>query len=228
MKFQVDPTKRAAVTSAPKQLVDVPLLDRSKVVARRQFLLNDMMMGGMMGGMGFRRGDRRFGPAMAINGQSFDMERIDVETKRGTLELWEIGSQMMAHPFHVHGTQFQILSLNGQAPALHLQGWKDTVLVARNAQILVPLSQLATREHPLIMVKSPNGFPVQSPYVAIANRQAEIMMRIACEFGFTPASRSRIAAPSPAEPTLFDAFFEPEDDVDHSPDGGSMLRGREG
>lgn len=37
------------------------------------------------------------------------------------------------------------------------------------------------------MVKSPTGFPMQSPYVAIANRQAEIMMRIAPEFGFTPA-----------------------------------------
>ena len=81
-----------------------------------------MMMGGMMGGMGFGRGGRRFGPAMAINGQSFDMDRIDVETKRGTLELWEIGSQMMAHPFHVHGTQFQILSLNGQVPPLHYAG----------------------------------------------------------------------------------------------------------
>jgi phage terminase small subunit len=34
--------------------------------------------------------------------------------------------------------------------------------------------------------------PIQSPYVSIANRQAEIMMRIASEFGFTPASRSRI------------------------------------
>jgi hypothetical protein len=29
------------------------------------------------------------------------------------------------------------------------------------------------------MVKSPSGYPVQSPYVSIANRQAEIMMRIA-------------------------------------------------
>jgi FtsP/CotA-like multicopper oxidase with cupredoxin domain len=146
VKFQIDSTKRAAVSSVPKQLVDVPLLDRSKVVVRRQFLLNDMMMGGM----GFGRGDRRFGPAMAINGQPFDMERIDVETKRGTLELWEIGAQMMAHPFHIHGTQFQILSLNGQVPPLHLQGWKDTVLVARNAQILVPFTQLATRDHPLM------------------------------------------------------------------------------
>jgi P27 family predicted phage terminase small subunit len=56
------------------------------------------------------------------------------------------------------------------------------------------------------MVKSPSGYPIQSPYVAIANRQAEIMMRIASEFGFTPASRSRISTPSRAEPTLFDGL----------------------
>jgi len=53
------------------------------------------------------------------------------------------------------------------------------------------------------MVKSPTGYPVQSPYVSIANRQAEIMMRIASEFGFTPASRSRIAAPLPDQLPLF-------------------------
>lgn len=61
------------------------------------------------------------------------------------------------------------------------------------------------------MVKSPSGYPMQSPYVAIANRQAEIMMRIAGEFGFTPASRSRIAIPTEREPTLFDfASDDPE------------------
>ena len=54
------------------------------------------------------------------------------------------------------------------------------------------------------MVKSPSGYPIQSPYVSIANRQAELMMRISSEFGFTPASRSRIAVPNSAEPTLFD------------------------
>ena len=56
------------------------------------------------------------------------------------------------------------------------------------------------------MIKSPTGFPIQSPYLAIANRQAEIMMRIASEFGFTPASRSHIATPSPSDPTMFDLF----------------------
>ena len=53
------------------------------------------------------------------------------------------------------------------------------------------------------MVKSPSGYPMQSPYLAIANKQAEIMMRIASEFGLTPASRSRISIPDEPEPTLF-------------------------
>src|SRR4029077_12307554 len=50
------------------------------------------------------------------------------------------------------------------------------------------------------MIKSPQGFPIQSPYLSIANRQAEIMMRIASEFVSTPASRSRIATPSSTAP----------------------------
>ena len=152
MKFEIDPTKSGIATAPPKKLVDVPSLDISQTVARRQFILNDMMMmgmmgGGMMGDPGFGRGRS---PAMAINGRPFNMERIDVASKRGTLELWRINSQTMAHPFHVHGTQFQIVSLDGAPPPSHMRGWKDTVLVSRTAQILVPLSQTASREHPLM------------------------------------------------------------------------------
>ena len=61
-------------------------------------------------------------------------------------------------------------------------------------------------------VANPLIRPIQSPYGAIANRQAEIIMRIASEFGFTPASRSRIATPSMAEPTLFDVLEESPDE----------------
>ena len=55
----------------------------------------------------------------------------------------------------------------------------------------------------VVMIKSPHGFPMQSPYIPLANRQAEIMMRIASEFGFTPASRSRIRAEPKGEQDLF-------------------------
>jgi P27 family predicted phage terminase small subunit len=63
------------------------------------------------------------------------------------------------------------------------------------------------------MIKSPSGYPVQSPYVAVANRQAEIVMRIASEFGFTPASRSRIATPGKPERTLFDRADNSTDEI---------------
>lgn len=64
-----------------------------------------------------------------------------------------------------------------------------------------------------VMIKSPQGFPIQSPYLAVANRQAEIMMRIASEFGFTPASRSRIATPAERKPSLLDFLDDEPSDV---------------
>jgi type I restriction enzyme R subunit len=49
---------------------------------------------------------------------------------------------------------------------------------------------------------------------AIVNRQAEIMLRIASEFGFTPARRSRTATASPAEPSFFELMEdEPPDEA---------------
>jgi P27 family predicted phage terminase small subunit len=42
------------------------------------------------------------------------------------------------------------------------------------------------------IMKSPNGHPMQSPAVSIANQQADIIVRIAAQFGFTPASRIRL------------------------------------
>src|SRR5215207_1379045 len=41
------------------------------------------------------------------------------------------------------------------------------------------------------MLKAPSGYPVQSPHVAIANRAADTMLKIAVEYGFTPGSRGR-------------------------------------
>jgi P27 family predicted phage terminase small subunit len=54
------------------------------------------------------------------------------------------------------------------------------------------------------MMKSPNGHPIQSPHVSIATKQAEIMIRIAAEFGFTPASRSRMPRHSKSDDMLLE------------------------
>ena len=58
------------------------------------------------------------------------------------------------------------------------------------------------------MVKSPNGYPMQSPYVAVANKQVDIMVRIAAEFGMTPSSRSRIRVGDKPPEDPFEAFLQ--------------------
>ena len=50
------------------------------------------------------------------------------------------------------------------------------------------------RQHGVI-VKSPNGFPVQSPYLAVANKAMAQMSKLLVEFGLSPSSRSRIQSP---------------------------------
>jgi FtsP/CotA-like multicopper oxidase with cupredoxin domain len=87
---------------------------------------------------------------VGINGKPFDMKRIDVETKLGTTEVWEIVSVGMAHPFHVHGALFRILSIEGAPPAPHLTGWKDVVLVEDKAELLVAFNRSATKAHPFM------------------------------------------------------------------------------
>ena len=61
------------------------------------------------------------------------------------------------------------------------------------------------------MIKSTNGYPSQSPYLAVVNRQADTMMRIASEFGFTPASRSRIFSYSQKNSMLLEMVDKPDD-----------------
>lgn len=69
-----------------------------------------------------------------LNGKSFDPERIDLRQKQGETEIWEIENIMsdegaMAHPFHIHGTQFLVVSVNGEEPEASMQGYKDTITV---------------------------------------------------------------------------------------------------
>lgn len=57
-----------------------------------------------------------------------------------------------------------------------------------------------------MLIKTPNGMPVQSPYLAIVNKQAMIMLKAAAEMGFTPASRSRVEMPDGDQETVSEFF----------------------
>lgn len=56
-----------------------------------------------------------------IDGKKFDMQRIDYEMPMGKCQIWDITSTNdmvggMIHPYHMHGTAFQVISRNGHAP----------------------------------------------------------------------------------------------------------------
>ncbi|MFZ1872658.1 MAG: multicopper oxidase CueO [Chania sp.] len=105
---------------------------------------------GNMAGMNHGEKAFDFSNGNMINGKAFDMAKPMFTTKRGQYEKWTISGEgdMMLHPFHIHGTQFRILSENGQAPAAHRAGWKDTVLVeGKRSEVLVRFNHLANAEH---------------------------------------------------------------------------------
>ena len=78
-----------------------------------------------------------------INGETFMMDRYPIQSRRNTVELWDIqnADMSMPHPMHIHGFSFQVIHRRnspGQVRQLARDtsgrqitdlGWKDTVLV---------------------------------------------------------------------------------------------------
>lgn len=137
----VDETMPARISKIPDKLGET-LPDLSPGVAATRRISLDMGMGsGMMRGMmgGF-----------AINGRPFDPERIDLKAERGSVERWIVSSTMLAHPFHIHGVNFQVVRENGRAPRPESTGWKDTAFVDGESELLVSFDQPASREKPFM------------------------------------------------------------------------------
>jgi len=126
MPFRVDDTLTPRITSLPTGLGGSrPDLPESGAL-RREFSLDMRMgMGMMMGG------------GLTINGASYDMNTVNFTAERGQVEHWVVNGAMMMHPFHVHGVAFQVLRENGGPPRDQNIGWKDTVLINGQAELLM-------------------------------------------------------------------------------------------
>ncbi|GAL46513.1 multicopper oxidase CueO [Citrobacter werkmanii] len=112
--------------------------------------MNHGNMGNMQHGNMKQAGSFDFHNANRINGLAFDMNKPMFAAAKGQHERWVISGQgdMMLHPFHIHGTQFRILSENGKVPAAHRAGWKDTVRVEGGvSEVLVKFDHDAPKEH---------------------------------------------------------------------------------
>ena len=85
------------------------------------------------------------GNMVTIDGKQFDPDRIDINVRQGSTEVWEIYNREdmmggMTHPFHVHGVQFRILERDGKPPPDNERGWKDTVAVAPGEKVNIEMT----------------------------------------------------------------------------------------
>lgn len=72
------------------------------------------------------------GMKFMVNGATFDPARVTFESGRGEIERWAIENRTdMDHPFHLHGTQFQVLAREegGKVREEALLAWRDTINV---------------------------------------------------------------------------------------------------
>jgi FtsP/CotA-like multicopper oxidase with cupredoxin domain len=132
MTINVTEAPAAAAPALPAVLREIADLGAPSV--NRRFVFGESM--GM--GAGGMKMD------FTINGASFDMGRVDVVSKVGQVELWEIANPTdMDHPFHLHGTQFQIVESerDGKVKKPSYNAWKDTVNVARGQTVRILLRQ---------------------------------------------------------------------------------------
>jgi bilirubin oxidase len=77
-----------------------------------------------------------------VNGKQFNMNRIDLTSRVNQVELWEIANESdMDHPFHIHGTQFQLIEreFDGKVTPAPYRAWRDTVNLRSRETVRIKL-----------------------------------------------------------------------------------------
>ena len=98
--------------------------------------------------------------------------------------------------------------------------WSDIVIHLHNARIMTALDADALSLYCEaysrwvesndnikkfgMVVKSPSGYPMQTPYLSVSNKAFDQMKSIMVEFGMTPSSRSKVQVSKPGDTNPFD------------------------
>lgn len=95
----------------PAALAAVPAADETDAAAERSFVMS----------------------GHTINEREMDLARADVVVVAGTSEVWTVrNDNPLPHSFHIHGTQFRVVSVDGRPAPPRLSGWKDTIALERD------------------------------------------------------------------------------------------------
>ena len=103
----------------PAKLATIKRITESEITVDRSFHMDNV------------------GDGWGINGVQMDMTRIDEMIQFGDTERWTITAATGKHVFHVHQTQFQILTINGEPPPPEDAGWEDSVFLDPGREIVI-------------------------------------------------------------------------------------------
>ncbi|MDR9213961.1 multicopper oxidase family protein [Burkholderia multivorans] len=130
----------AAPRELPATLRTVPPLGEpvahKEVAFGEEMDMDAMMKAGAHG--------RPAGMRFTINGDTYAPGRITLTSRRGDVERWTIRNATdMDHPFHLHGTQFQVIerATEGARSIEPFRAWRDTVNVRSGETVTILTTQ---------------------------------------------------------------------------------------
>lgn len=83
-----------------------------------------------------------------INGKLWDPSRIDVTVRQGSYETWIVTAKL-PQPFFISGARFLLQKVNGSPALAEDRGWKDTIWVDGNVELLVYFPNSSSPRYPL-------------------------------------------------------------------------------
>jgi bilirubin oxidase len=123
VEFTIGAPTGSPVTSIPSTLVPYVPFNEMDANVNRTLVFDTITL---VPGDVPNRAEGPFG----INNTTFNMDSINITIPLNSTEIWTLkNNTLIAHPFHIHDIQFNVIEKNGTTPPLTEQGWKDVVLV---------------------------------------------------------------------------------------------------
>ncbi|MEM7035354.1 MAG: multicopper oxidase domain-containing protein [Bacteroidota bacterium] len=132
IELRVTAATGSAITMLPADLPDIDTFDLQAVDTTRVKELR-----GMSG-----QGNPQNAVPFSIDGNQYQLERVDDIIPLGNTEIWEIWNRSnVAHPFHIHDIHFKVIEVwdsvaNDTIPIpVELQGPQDNIMVLRGQKV---------------------------------------------------------------------------------------------
>lgn len=124
----ISPTT-GAITTIPTSLVPFTPFNINSATKHRTIVMDTIRL------LPMDQPNGAEGP-FGMNNKTFDMDSINEIVHLNTTEVWTlVNKTLIAHPFHIHDIQFNVIGKNLTPAPANKRGWKDVVLVMPNDSI---------------------------------------------------------------------------------------------